>query len=66
MLGPLLSPAPPVFINSTSAYLFQVEYLLKLDKQYEDKKYSALASKIFDRTGKRIDPQLLKSKLGGT
>ena len=39
---------------------------MKLNQQYDDKKYKTLANRIFDKTGRRVDPKILKTKLGGT
>lgn len=30
--------------------------------QYEGRKWNLIASKLFDKTGKRIDPDVLKGK----
>ena len=43
--------------------VLQVEYITKLNQRYDEKKYNTLANRIFDKTGRRIDPKVLKMKL---
>jgi hypothetical protein len=34
-----------------------------LVEHYEERKWPFIASRLFDRTGKRVDPEVLKGKL---
>ena len=42
-----------------------MELILELSEHFEAKKWTYMASKFFDKTGKRVDPKLLKQKLSG-
>ena len=45
--------------------LLQLEMAYDLYVSYEDRKWTSIASRIFDKRGKRVDPGLLREKLGG-
>jgi len=37
--------------------------LYALVEHYEERKWAFIASKLFDKIGKRVDPEVLKGKL---
>ncbi|KAL8823029.1 MAG: hypothetical protein Q9191_006248 [Dirinaria sp. TL-2023a] len=40
--------------------------LFALSEQYQARKWAYVSSKFFDKTGKRVDPETLRKKLGGS
>ncbi|KAL8793254.1 MAG: hypothetical protein Q9195_004191 [Heterodermia aff. obscurata] len=61
--GRLLSQRPVIYMDENDELsIDELRYAYDQYAKYEDQKWTQMASKIFDKTGKRIDPEVLKSK----